>query len=279
MEIRIHLRHPWLTLLCISVFVLWWSGFISLNISRNTTDQRGMGGIPASLVAAHAVTDINREKIKQAVLERREETLRYTLQIAEGQALEAKDADAVRRANDERAVLLSIIKQREASEKFLLQSLQQLWEAEGSAFTFQDMHTSTKLLWPISPRLGISAHFDDDNYEERFGFPHHAIDIPAPQGTEIQAPADGTVLTVSLNGLGYSYLVVEHEDEVQTVYGHISKSLVQVGDRVSAGQAIALTGGAPGSEGAGLMTTGPHLHFAVKVKGILVDPLKYVPKI
>ncbi len=161
----------------------------------------------------------------------------------------------------------------------MMLALTEIWDAEGSAYTLQTPEIATTLLWPISPRKGISATFADKDYEARFGFPHHAIDIPTPQGTIIQAPADGTVLKVSMNGLGYSYVVLEHAGNVQTVYGHITAALVHEGDAVTAGQDIAKTGGSPGSPGAGPYTTGPHLHFAVKVKGVLVDPLKYLPKL
>jgi murein DD-endopeptidase MepM/ murein hydrolase activator NlpD len=217
--------------------------------------------------------------VKQAVLERREEILRYQVQVLEREALTAKTPETIKAVNDARDVLLGIIKQKSASEKLMLGSLQQLWEAEGSAFTFRGIDTDTVLLWPVSPRLGISAHFDDNGYEKLFGFAHHAIDIPAEQGTLIQAPADATVAQVSMNGLGYSYVVLQHANGVQTVYGHVSESLVEEGDTVIAGEDFAKTGGRPGSAGAGSYTTGPHLHLAVKIKGVLVDPIKYLPKI
>jgi murein DD-endopeptidase MepM/ murein hydrolase activator NlpD len=84
------------------------------------------------------------------------------------------------------------------------------------------------------------------------------------------------VAKVSLNGLGYSYIAIDHADGVQTIYGHVSGSLVQEGDKVRMGSPIGLSGGRPGSEGAGLLTTGPHLHFAVRQDGVLVDPLQYL---
>lgn len=201
------------------------------------------------------------------------------MSVLEEQALREKNPDAIDQLNSARATLLAIIKERTTSEKLLLLSLQQLWEAEGSAFTLRNIESTTKILWPISPRMGISAHFDDADYVKRFGFAHHAIDIPTQKGTEIQAPADGTVLTVALNGLGYSYIILEHADGMQTIYGHISEALVQHGDSVKAGDVIGKTGGVPGEEGTGLYSTGPHLHFAVRINGVLVDPLKYLPKI
>lgn len=279
MEIRIHLSRPWLTLGIVTVGVLWWNGVISINAWKTSASLANQGGERPSTTIADATQDIDRERVKQAVLDRREEILRYQVQVLEREALAAKTPEKIKAVNDARDVLLSIIKQKSASEKLLVSSLQQLWQAEGSAFTFRGIDTDTVLLWPVSPRLGISAGFEDKDYEKLFGFAHHAIDIPTDQGTLIQAPADATVVQVALNGLGYSYVVLQHANGVQTVYGHISESLVHEGDTVAAGEDFAKTGGRPGTAGAGPYTTGPHLHFAVKINGVLVDPLKYLPKL
>ena len=85
------------------------------------------------------------------------------------------------------------------------------------------------------------------------------------------------VLKVALNGLGYSYIVLQHEAGLQTIYGHVSDASVQEGTRVTTGEIIGHSGGEPGTLGAGLTTTGPHLHFAVRKDNVLVDPLQYLP--
>jgi murein DD-endopeptidase MepM/ murein hydrolase activator NlpD len=233
-------------------------------------------GLLAACVAP-AEQDINREQIKQAVLNQQEEILRYQLQVLEAEALKTQTPEATKEVNDARAVLLGIIKNRTASEKLLAESLQELWEAQGTAFTNTIPSGGIALSWPVAPLLGISAHFEDEGYKARFGLAHHAIDIPTPQGTLIGAAADGTVSKVSLNGLGYSYIVLDHESNTQTVYGHISAALVTEGDAVHAGDIIAKSGGMPGTVGAGSLTTGPHLHFAERIKGVLVDPLQALP--
>ncbi len=277
MEIRIHLPRPAILLTFLVVVLLLWSGVITIHSPFASVVQSGEGGTTQSIV--DTTKDIDRERVKQAVLERREEILRYQVSVLEEQALREKNPDAIEQMNSARMTLLAIIRERTTSEKLLLLSLQQLWDAEGSAFTLRNIVSSTKLLWPISPRRGISAHFDDAGYVKHFGFAHHAIDIPTPKGTVIQSPADGTVLKVALNGLGYSYITIEHADGMQTIYGHISKALVSDGDTVKTGDDIGETGGVPGEEGTGLYSTGPHLHFAVRINGVLVDPLKYLPKI
>lgn len=133
------------------------------------------------------------------------------------------------------------------------------------------------LSWPIIPRKGLSAYYLDPSYEGVFGVKHYAIDIPTPQGTEIKAPALGYVYKVSDNGNGYSSLIIAHRDNLMTVYGHVSEFLVKEGDLVHEGDVIALSGGMPGTKGAGYMTTGAHLHLEVFQNGEHVDPLLFLP--
>lgn len=133
------------------------------------------------------------------------------------------------------------------------------------------------LAWPMEPSRGISAYFRDSGYASRFGIPHNAIDIPAPQDSIVRAPADGVVYKVRDNGMGYSYLTIAHRGGFMTTYGHVSVFLVAEGEKVFAGQPIILSGGTPGTAGAGLLTTGAHLHFEVMQGGKYVDPLLYVP--
>lgn len=131
--------------------------------------------------------------------------------------------------------------------------------------------------WPVSNRGGISAYFRDPSYSAVFGVRHNAIDIRVPQETLIKAPADGVVYKAKDNGYGYSYLILAHEGGYMTVYGHIPTFLVEPGEKVYKGQSIALSGGTPGTKGAGLMTTGPHLHFEVMKGSSYVDPILYLP--
>ncbi len=279
MELRINIYRPILTGTIILIVVLWWNGFIQIgwpNAYRSPADAEG--GQQASVVITDSIRDIDRERVRQAVLSKQEEILRYQLQILEDEALKNRAPEKVQELAEKRTVLLSIIKERARSEKLLVASLQQLWDAEGTLFTLTRPESDVDLDWPVQPALGVSAFFEDAAYKQRFGFDHHAIDIPTDQGTPIRAPADGSVLKVVMNGLGYSYITLQHNGDMQTVYGHISSATVKEGDSVTFGQVIGRSGGEPGSIGAGLLTTGPHLHFAVKVNGVLVDPLKYLPQ-
>jgi len=131
--------------------------------------------------------------------------------------------------------------------------------------------------WPVSPSRGISAYFHDESYRRAMGIPHEAIDIRALQGTPIHAPADGVVYKTRDNGYGYSYIILAHAGGFMTLYGHVSEIRVKEGEKVMEGQVIGLSGATPGTKGAGLLTTGPHLHFEVMKGGQHVDPLDYLP--
>ncbi|WP_370655190.1 M23 family metallopeptidase [Sphingomonas aurea] len=98
---------------------------------------------------------------------------------------------------------------------------------------------------------------------------HAGVDIPGPVGTPIYATADGIVSNASWRG-GYGNLVeVNHGKGIATRYGHLSKILVADGARVTRGQLIALMGSTGRS-------TGPHLHYEVRIDGHAVNPLPFL---
>lgn len=132
------------------------------------------------------------------------------------------------------------------------------------------------LVWPI-PYRTITAGFRDSDYQRRFGIAHNAIDVAAPQGTPIRAPADGLVTKVRPGvGSGLSYMVVTHNNGLSTAYLHLSGFAVSSGAYVTQGQVIGYTGGTPGTPGAGWLTTGPHLHFEVWYNAQPRNPLAYL---
>lgn len=98
---------------------------------------------------------------------------------------------------------------------------------------------------------------------------HQGVDWAVPVGTAVMASCGGTVTKAGW-GSGYGYVVyIRHEDGRETRYGHLSKVLVKAGQKVSQGQKIALSGNTGRS-------TGPHLHFEMRINGTAVNPLKYV---
>ena len=99
--------------------------------------------------------------------------------------------------------------------------------------------------------------------------PHEGIDVTAPMGTPIEAPAAGTVRDAGWESGYGNMIVIDHGFGTVTKFAHASKILVREGQRVSRGQRIALVGNTG-------LATGPHLHYEVHVNGRAVDPLRYV---
>ncbi|MFA7685500.1 MAG: peptidoglycan DD-metalloendopeptidase family protein [Candidatus Gracilibacteria bacterium] len=145
-------------------------------------------------------------------------------------------------------------------------------------FQMENTYTGiTQFMWPVEPSRGLTAYFHDPFYRSTFGMQHNAIDIPVLQGSLVRSTSDGVVYKTKDNGYGYSYIIVAHTGGFMSVYGHISSILAKEGDTVKQGSILGLSGGMPGTKGAGYMTTGPHLHFELLANGVYVDPLNYVP--
>ncbi|MEK7557714.1 MAG: peptidoglycan DD-metalloendopeptidase family protein [Patescibacteria group bacterium] len=131
-------------------------------------------------------------------------------------------------------------------------------------------------IWPVAKNT-LTTTFHDPDYPFRYLFEHPGVDIRARQGSSVRASASGYVAKVKDAGLGYSYIMIIHGNELATVYGHVSKIYVKADEYVVQGQAIGASGGLPGTPGAGKLTTGAHMHFEVRLNGIPVDPMNYLP--
>ncbi len=130
----------------------------------------------------------------------------------------------------------------------------------------------TLFSWPVHGP--ITATYLDPDYVKVFKVPHRAIDIGVPFGTPIHTVSEGIVFKVKDGGAtGYSYILIGHRDGYASLYGHVSKSFVKAGDVISYDQVIGLTGGTPGSHGAGPMTTGAHLHLEMTKDGEHFNPV------
>ena len=124
-------------------------------------------------------------------------------------------------------------------------------------------------LWPVMGRITSSfgERLDPINGEE--GSFHPGIDIAASFGTPVRAPADGVVLKAGFaDGYGRE-IVIDHGNGISTVYGHLSGFAVTPGERVRRGQVIGYLGDSGRS-------TGPHLHYEVRIHDAPVNPHKYL---
>jgi murein DD-endopeptidase MepM/ murein hydrolase activator NlpD len=99
---------------------------------------------------------------------------------------------------------------------------------------------------------------------------HHGIDLAAPMGAPIRAIAAGRVVYADPFGGYGKIVVVRHASGLTSHYGHCSGLSVKIGDNVAAGDII----GAVGSTG---LSTGPHLHFEIRIDGVPQNPERYLP--
>lgn len=124
----------------------------------------------------------------------------------------------------------------------------------------------------IMPTAGwLTSRFSRERFHPIYheARPHQGIDVAAPAGTPIVAPADGRVTDVR-TGIGYGkMLTIDHGNGLVTRYAHCSQILVKVGQRVRRNDRIALVGKTG-------IATAPHLHYEVIVSGRPVDPWNYV---
>lgn len=122
-------------------------------------------------------------------------------------------------------------------------------------------------LWPVPFTKNITSGFGP-----RWGTFHQGIDISAAgvKGTKIVASKAGTVKVAKTGNTGYgNHIIISHDDGTETLYGHCESLCTSVGKRVNQGDEIAHVG----STG---QSTGPHLHFEIRINGKQVDPTKYV---
>jgi murein DD-endopeptidase MepM/ murein hydrolase activator NlpD len=177
--------------------------------------------------------------------------------------------------------LVTLLEQEE--QQLIQESIQAAWDqAQLGAGLAQALHllpggtsvSGVVLSWPmigahitqpfgptslvLEPSLGPYPHF------------HTGIDLAAPQGTTVMSAADGMVVAVAHTHVGYGYYVmVAHGTGMITLYAHLMETDVNVGDRVTRGKKIGL-------EGSTGLSTGPHLHFEVRINNQVVDPMRFL---
>jgi murein DD-endopeptidase MepM/ murein hydrolase activator NlpD len=123
---------------------------------------------------------------------------------------------------------------------------------------------SGRFIWPINGTL--TSPFCESRAWESC---HPGIDIAAPTGTPIRAADGGRVAIAGWVGGYGNYTCIQHTGSLSTCYGHQSSIRVSVGQQVSKGQVIGLVGSTGHS-------TGPHLHFEVRVNGAVTNPMNYL---
>ena len=127
---------------------------------------------------------------------------------------------------------------------------------------------STPSIWPTRGWVTSDFGLRPDPYSAEREM-HGGMDIATQHGQSVVAPSDGTVVFNGTEGGYGKVLVIDHGYGVKTRYGHFSEIFVRLGEKVSRGQKV----GAVGNTG---RSTGPHLHYEVRVNGIAQNPRKFI---
>ena len=121
-------------------------------------------------------------------------------------------------------------------------------------------------LWPLTvPSYRTRGMVQANSPQEE----HPGIDLAVPVGSDVRASGGGVVRQVGEDPAYGLFVLIQHPDGYQTMYGHLSRVLVQRNDMVRAGQVVALSGSTGRS-------TAPHLHFEIRLQGRSLDPLTLV---
>jgi murein DD-endopeptidase MepM/ murein hydrolase activator NlpD len=118
--------------------------------------------------------------------------------------------------------------------------------------------------WPLT-----QTGFITQRRQATAGASHPGLDIAVPADSYIRAAGAGTVEDAGVDEVYGRYILIDHGDGVESMYGHASRVFVQTGDTVERNEVIALSGSTGRS-------TAPHLHFEIRKDGEPVDPLAYV---
>lgn len=216
----------------------------------------------AELLELQEQTEAKHASVEELMAAKQAEIKSVEKKIAEAEDVVdeyAKDLKA--QENSIKAIEAEIKRQEEAAKK----------KAEAAGQTYKTKSIGDiKFVWPCPASSRITSKFGARSSPTKGASTNHkGIDIGAATGTNIVAAAAGEVVVSTYSYSAGNYVMLNHGGGVYSVYMHASKLLCKVGDTVKQGQVIAKVG----STG---YSTGPHLHFGIRVNGTYVNPTQYV---
>lgn len=223
----------------------------SLKIAKAALDSElvALDDMLKEVEAEKAATDI-------LIAEKRTELAATNKNLSEQEAERIQQEEDIK-AQEEYIAELEEIERKRKEQAELLQSLIGNYDGSG-------------MMWPLPGYSRLSSYFGyrSDPFTGVQSY-HSGIDIPAPTGTPIVAAYNGQVAWSYYSASAGNWIGIDHGSGLYTVYMHMSKLLVKEGEMVKTGDIIGLCGSTGRS-------TGPHLHFSVRLNGSYVEPLNYV---
>jgi murein DD-endopeptidase MepM/ murein hydrolase activator NlpD len=245
-------------------FVERWED-LRLLIAANERAVRARKTAEAKVAAVEA--DLERTRMQLAQEEQAQEEARSQLNSLSDERRNLVALAAMRRRSvaDEVAQIENLSAAEEAAlEALIVQREREIEAARRAAGITGDSGAAGIFAWPVTGTITSPFGWRSNPFGGSPEF-HPGLDIAAPTGTTVTAAAAGTVIMAQWYGGYGNYILIDHGGGYSTGYGHLSAIYVSSGQNVTRGQAI----GAVGSTG---QSTGPHLHFEVRIAGKPVDP-------
>lgn len=207
---------------------------------------------------AKAGVEVERQALEELIEEKNQKITEFENDINnKEQAIKEYEAEI-----KEQEELISALEAAvEEEKKKILKENGIILEYDGGAFKFpvaSYTRVSSEFGWRIHPIYGYNKF-------------HNGVDLASPTGTAIYAAYSGTVVAATYSSSMGNYVMINHGSGLYTIYMHASKLYVKAGDIVARGETIAAVGSTGNS-------TGPHLHFGVRLNGSYVNPWNYISK-
>lgn len=223
----------------------------------------------ASLEAEHMelldlkdATEVRHGSVTQLLTEKSRELKNFETQISSAENQVSEYEKDIKAQEDKIKQIEAEIKRKELEAK-------KAAEAQGKKYNTANIG-NINFIWPCPSSSRVTSDFGGrSSPTEGASSNHQGMDIGATTGTNIVAAAAGEVIISTYSYSAGNYIMINHGGGVYTVYMHCSQILVPAGTQVSQGQVIAKVG----STG---VSTGPHLHFGIRVNGSYVNPANYV---
>ncbi len=250
-----------------SDFVERWED-LRLLIAANERTVRERKAAESRVAAIEA--DLERTRLELQQEEEAQEQARSQLDSLAGERQNLVALAAIRRHSvaSEVAQMEDLSAAQEAELEALIQERERELEAQqkaaGIAGGAESPAGAGMFSWPVTGTITSPFGWRSNPFGGGPEF-HQGLDIAAPMGTTVTAAAAGTVIMAQWYGGYGNYILIDHGGGYSTGYGHLSAIYVSDGQSVARGQAI----GAVGSTG---QSTGPHLHFEIRIAGKPVDP-------
>ncbi len=206
-----------------------------------------------------AVLEAEEEKLSGLIDDQLEKKLQYAKTAEEREKM-------LKQINSEKAKLEAAIDEMEEIAQQMNSTIVALMKQNG--ISSEQAYSGGAMLKPVNGRLTSPYGYRIHPILKKKKF-HSGIDLAASSGTPIKAANDGVVIKSGWSSGYGNTVIIDHGGGITTLYAHASKLLCKVGDRVTRGQTVAKVG----STG---MSTGPHLHFEVRVNGNTKNPQDYI---